>query len=207
MDQFYQLATQHRREPLALDALLTICELSALDKQQRAIPTLKKTTAQLLADHPSEEKLAEASLMVFRAQPSPPTMDFFKQLSQRSPHREVQGIALVCELLHSIAILSTEPTAAEQKKFIGKIDRIEQQYADVRLGESTLGDMMRTMRAEITNAGRHTSGAVATSDSGRPGTRSRGSSASRNFPGRQVPHYQPGMPRGPRYLPRPGVGQ
>ena len=216
MEKCFQLADKHRREPVALEALLVVCDLAQLDNRGAANQWLTATTERLIADYTKEEKVADGAILLARAKASGITLKFFEHFCHRSPHREVQGIAKFCRLLHTAELASSQPSPGVEAHVLGMLSEIEQKYADVPFGKITLGECARLMRVEIDkrvaeqqargNQPQTAPDDPPEMDRGRRDRR-RGAPFGRDFPGQIGPGYQPGSPRGPRYLPRPGMGQ
>ena len=61
MQKLYDLAEQHRRDKVALEALASACELATVDKKC-AGSMLKTVSARLLEDHGEDEKLGDVAL-------------------------------------------------------------------------------------------------------------------------------------------------
>lgn len=183
MQALYQLADQHRRQPVALDALLGVLDLARLDKHQLGVPTLQSTTNRLLEDHLQDDKLGDAAIYMVKIKPGQHTTDFLRRLSDQSPHREVQGIALLSLLIQSAFLRPNAP--ANDPELNGMMNRIDGQYADVKLGDTTLGTIVHQMRAEIAKSQTSQPQIAANGPPGTgipPGPRMHGPRFNRNFP-------------------------
>jgi len=117
-----------------------------LDKAH-ASQLLKMVLARLLEDHLQEEQLADTALVLIGAEPAD-AEGFLTQLSKQSPHHEVQGIALYALVAQHADALG-QANKIEQNKLLALIRRITSQYADVRLNDKTLGELMDPLLFEI----------------------------------------------------------
>lgn len=147
MTECFHLAEEHRGEPLAIEYLVLVCDLARLDKQGMGHPTLSNAMNRLLEDHFDDEKLKEGAMFVMGTPPGGHTTNFFNQLMQRSPHRDVIGVATLGMLTHLAMLGNDNP--AELAMYRSMIDDIEENYADVKIADRTLGQIAQELRAKM----------------------------------------------------------
>src|SRR6185437_11037560 len=146
MQKLLALADQHRKDKIALEALSSACELSILDKPH-AGTVLKAVQARMLEDHVDDEKLGDVAILLLRSEPAD-VKDFLTKLSSQSPHREVKGLATLALAAHQVDALSGVDKAAESK-VVTLLKRLNNQYADVPIGDKTIGELADPMLFEV----------------------------------------------------------
>ncbi|HEY4311504.1 MAG TPA: trypsin-like peptidase domain-containing protein [Pirellulales bacterium] len=146
MQKLLTLADQHRKDKIALEALASACELSTLDKPH-AGQILKTVESRLLEDHVEDEKLGDVAILLIKSEPAD-VKDFLTKLSSQSPHREVKGIATLALVAHQVDGLTGVDKSAEAK-VVTLLKRLNSQYADVPIGDKTIGDIADPMLFEV----------------------------------------------------------
>jgi S1-C subfamily serine protease/thiol-disulfide isomerase/thioredoxin len=135
--RFFEVAEHERKSPVALRALSHLCEVCGHDDSQECNDWLRRATDRLLEDHVDAPNLAKLALMVSET-PHAAARDFLRRLAEKSGNRTTQGLS--CFLL---AMRLTEDEAAGddgRREALALFDRVEREYADVRVAGSALGE-------------------------------------------------------------------
>ena len=146
MQKLIDLADEHRTEKVAIAALDRAYRLSLLDPSH-TLAMLKTVEERLLADYLQDEKLGDVALEMMKGEPGT-TFDFLTRLSNDSPHREVKAFATLALAVQQMDFLSTG-NKTDEARALTLLKKLNSQYADVPVGDSTIGDIVEPMLFEV----------------------------------------------------------
>lgn len=141
--KLFALAKANAKSKKAYQALM-MC-LSMADEffpASAARSMVRDVTSVLLRDHISEESLGLTAMFLLEVD-SPEARVFLDQVSQRIPHKKVQG--LTCFAL-AMSMISNEPrTQRERDQVVALLERVVHEFSDLPLGRTKLGALAEPM--------------------------------------------------------------
>jgi len=137
MTQFVDLADENRRQPIARDALSAAC-MVARDSNRATERLFKKSTRRLLDDHLDDEQLAGVAFGLVTLTEQDPRL-FLRELSRKSPHRSVQGIAHLA--LAVVFMRHLGVNGKGERQVIEMLEKVTNDYGDIQVGEETLAEI------------------------------------------------------------------
>jgi thiol-disulfide isomerase/thioredoxin len=139
--KFYALAENHRKTPVALGALGSICELAARDDSEAFDGWLRRATDRLVEDHLLEPNLPRLVAAVAQA-PHKCVSDFLGNVIDKASDPFAKG--LTCFML-GCRLAESESPAEDRERALTLFERVRQEFADVPIdlpqGRTTLGTL------------------------------------------------------------------
>lgn len=141
--KFLVLAEKHPKTPAAIESLIYVVQNARpaggiLGLLGGGDPTVKKATDQLLRDHLGDKQLQTVLPNLIYAQGFDRAA-FLKTVVEKSPHREVKGVATYCiaQSLRQGGLFGQ----FDEKRVVELLERVEKDFFDVPLYPQAAGDL------------------------------------------------------------------
>jgi peroxiredoxin len=143
--KFFTLADERRRQPQALEALASVCELLQLPGAYSA-PSFQRATERILDEHLNDPKLGGMLFDITRLA-NDDALNLLRQLVQKSKEPHVVGPA--CYVLASLLQQIKPSRADREQEIVAVLQRASREFAEVPLRETTLGQAAQALLFDV----------------------------------------------------------
>jgi peroxiredoxin len=134
------LADQHRKTQAAFQALYIVCQMIKHAPPDAVAPFITQATDRIVEDHLDQEPLLGLAAR-FAEFPHDAGRAFLRQLLEKSPHRDVQGVA--CYSLAQALEKKTGNQPAEEAEIVTLLERVMRDFDNVFLNGERLGSLAK----------------------------------------------------------------